>query len=205
MAEFDNLDDVTQKFYSTIVLYDKKAAMVKGTDKTPDGFTLHLAYPNTRVLKVVPLSDPALNYKNFQLGYVNGGTYAYWFYRKPQKQWSQGLKSNQMGYITSKLPGHDGGYENPFGFSKPYIQMLENIYPSVEDVKKALTDGNMQAMAWHRDFALSYDAIHEDCILEYRGQKIGVSISPDMSKFKILPHARHLQEALEEARYNVHP
>jgi len=202
MADFDMLEEVNSKFTGTVVMYDKKAATVKTVDKTNDGFILVLGLQSSRAYKSVSLNDPALDYKNYKIGYVNGGNYAGWWYRKPQKQWQQGLKSSQLGYVFS-TPG--AGPHDNFGFSGPFIKMLENIYPSVEEVKKVLMDGEYSSRAWHRDFALSYDQIHEDCILEYHGRKIGMSISPDLAKFKILSEARHLQEALEEARYNVHP
>lgn len=202
MADFDILEEVNAKFVNTVVLYGNKAAVVKAVDEVAKGFRLLLTISGTRTLTAVYLSDPELNYKDFKLGYVNAGSYAGWWFRKPQKQWQQGLKAGQLGWVIS-APGM-GPHDN-FSFSTPFTNMLENKYPSVESVKKLLTDQEAHTRAWHRDFALSYDAIHEDCILEYHGRKIGHAINSDMSKFKILSEARHLQEALEEARYNVHP
>lgn len=203
MADFDLLEDVNQKFMGTVVLYEKKAALVKGVTSsavTPGQFSLHLAIVNARSLKVVDTNDPLLDYKNYQIGYCNGGSHASWWYRKPHKQWSQGLKSNQMGFRISVAGGH--AHDN-FGFSGPFNKMLEGIYPNIEAVKKNLIDKSCSALAFHRDFALSFDDVHDDFVLEYHGTKIGASIDRELKQFKIMPEARHLIEALQEAR-NVH-
>ena len=199
MAELDILDDINQKFLHTIVMYDKKAVVVKSCEPSkmiPHKFSLTVANYNARAYKTIELADPALNYQTFNIGYVNGG-YPSWWYRKPQKQWSQGLKGNQMGYRLS-TPGM-GPHDN-FGFSKSFTNMLENVYPNIEDVKKSLIEHNFKAMAFHKDFALSYDDIHDDFILEYHGNKIGVSLNNDLKQFKVMPEAKHLIEALQEVR-----
>ncbi len=203
MADFDILEDVSTKFAGTVVLYDKKAHAVKTSTADPDNpgqFMLVIAPYNVRSFRNVNLADPALDYKNYQIGYCNGGNYATWWYRKPHKQWSQGLKSNQMGWRVS-LP--NAGPHDNFGFSKPFINMLEGVYPHIEAVKKALIDKEVMALAFHKDFALSYDGIHDDFIIEYHGTKIGVSLGHEMKQFKIMPEFRHLIEALQEAR-SVH-
>lgn len=203
MADFDLLEEVNTKFANTIVMFDKKAFAIKevGHDQEVKGqFTLVGIPYQSRNAKVIKLSDPALDYKNYNIGYVNGGDYASWWFRKPQKQWAQGLKANQTGYRISMAGGH--AHDN-FGFSRPFINMLEGIYPDIEVVKKSLIDREIQAMAFHKDFALSYDDIHDDFVLEYHGTKIGASIDRDLKQFKIMPEARYLIEALQEAR-NVH-
>lgn len=200
MVDFDLLEDVTQKFLSTVVLYEKKAALVKHVSVSPlkaDKYVVHLAMVNARIIKIVETNDPALDYKNYQIGYCNGGSYASWWYRKPHKQWSQGLKGNQLGWRVSS-PG--GNAHDSFSFSKPFNNMLEGIYPDIETVKKALIDKTSIALAFHKDFALSYDDIHDDFVLEYHGTKIGASIDRELKQFKIMPEARHLIEALQEAR-----
>lgn len=200
MADFDILEDVGVKFANTVIMYDKKAVLVKGVVKdpdTPDQFLLQIAPYNTRTFKNVNLSDPAINYKNYQIGYANGGHHCSWWFRKPQKQWAQGLRSGQMGWRISAVGGH--AHDN-FGFNKPFINMLEGIYPDIESVKQTLIDQNSQAVAFHKDFALSYDDIHDDFVLEYHGTKIGASVDRALKQFKIMPEARHLIEALQEAR-----
>lgn len=203
MADFDMLEEVAQKFTGTVVLYEKKASLVKGitgNPTKPDHYALQVMRAHEKTLKVVNLDDPDLDYKNYQIGYCNGGNYTSWWYRKPHKQWSQGLKSNQMGWRISANGGH--AHDN-FGFNKPFINMLEGVYPNIETVKKLLIDQQAMAVAFHKDFALSFDDIHDDFVLEYHGTKIGASIDRELKQFKIMPEARYLIEALQEAR-NVH-
>lgn len=203
MANFDIIEDVMQKFNGTVIMYDKKAVLVKAISFDPekpgqmDQFCLQTVSPNARSIKNINLNDPALDYKNFQIGYANGGAYASWWYRRPHKQWSQGLSHKQMGWRVAIQGGqaHDG-----FSYQKPFINMLEGIYPSIETIKKTLIDHEVVSRAFHRDFALSYDDIHDDFVLEYHGSRIGSSLDRELKQFRIVPEARHLIEALQEAR-----
>jgi hypothetical protein len=204
MAAFDILQEVNSKFVGTVVLYDKKAHLVKSADHFPEKpgeFALHLAPYNARAIKTINLNDPALDYKNYRIGYVNGTGIASWWFRTPHKQWAQGLKSSQMKW---KVSHHGGHVHDNFGFNRSFNNMLEGIYPDIESVKKSLIEEEAQSAAFHKDFALSYDDIHDDFILEYHATKIGVSMDRELKQFKILPEARHLVEALQEARSNVH-
>lgn len=202
-AQIDILEDVNQKFTGTIVMYNGKAVLCKGvTNAEKVGeFCLQLAAPSARELMMINLNNPALNFQRFEIGYCNGGAYSSWWYRKPNKQWSQGLRSNQMGYKCSNPAV--GPHDN-FGFSKPFIKMLESAYPTIRECQKILMDENgTQCLAFHRDFALSYDDLHEDFLLEYHGIRIGTSIDKDLKQFKIKSESRHLIEALQEAQ-DVH-
>lgn len=203
-AVIDLLQDVEQKFSGTVVMYKDKAVLIKtvSPDEEKAGhFRLHSLAQGARSYEYINLFDPALNYQRFNIGYANGGGVASWWYRKPHKQWSQGLKSNQMGYKVGN-PG-TGPHDN-FNFQKPFTNMLENIYPDIETCKKALMNKDGTSMAFHRDFALSFDDLHDDYLLEYHGQRIGTSIDSQLKQFKIKSEAKHLIEALQEAR-DVHP
>jgi hypothetical protein len=200
---FDNIDDVRSKFNGTIVYYDGKPANVKtsGYQEGPDGnailnkFRLSLAFMNSKSI-LVNLEDPLLNYKNYNLGYVNYKHNAVWWYRKPIKQYQQGLKNGQMGYISS-----DPYFmvEEQMNFSMPYIMMLSNQYPALETCEKILREQITKQAAFHKDFALSWDPIHEDFVLEYRGKKVGASLNSKLNEFKLMSDNRHLAEALSEA------
>lgn len=199
---FDNLEDVQAKFQQTICYYEKKSVMVKSAhyaenaEGVKDGNKFQLAItPLSGRVKIIQLEDPALNYKEFNLGYANCGQYAVWWYRKPIKQYRQGLKRDQLAFSSSE-PYIDG---MEFTFSKNYTMMLENDYPNMEAVEKWLRDKKVKIMAFHKDFALTWDYIHEDFILEYRGSKIGTSINGNLKEFRLLAEFRHLAESLQEA------
>lgn len=199
-AKFDNLDDVISKFGSTICYYDKKAVLVKTAVPHPEQlnkFQVHLSPIGGRY-KLVDLDDPAFDYKNFNIGYANAGTFAAWWYRKPTKQYQQGLKKSQLGVKASPKNGVFA-IEEGFTFSKPYVSMLENIYPDPGVCANILADKKMTVVGFHRDFALGWDDLHQDHVLEYRGTKIGVSINKTLTKYRLIAEARHLHEALEEA------
>lgn len=203
VPQFDNLDDVNSKFKNTVCYYEDKAVLVKAcgyqqdpeTGKFIEGkFLLNVATYNNRG-KDIKLEDPKFRYKDYNLGYANHAHSAVWWFRKPLKQYQQGLKRDQLANICSFDPFH----EENFSFAPSYIDMLENDYPSMVLIKKQLQAHQAQVMAFHKNFAVSWDDVHEDFVLEYRGKKVGVSLNGNLDEYKLLPEFKHLAEALQEA------
>lgn len=197
-ADFDILEDVGGKFTGTIVLYDGRAMAVKSchmSEKIKNGYSLLLQGVNGKVV-VVELNDPLLNYKNFNIGYTNHTNYVVWWYRRPLKQYHQGLRKTQMG---CKLANPEIMIEENFGFYGPTCKMLEGDYPNIGLTGELLGREQAKAVAFHKDFALSFDRLHKDHILEYRGNKVGVSTNSKFNDFRLLPEFEHLNEALMEA------
>lgn len=196
-AHFDNLEDVNSKFTGTIVYYDKKAVVVKQaapSEAEKGEFMLMIAPPSGRG-RFIPLKDPALNYRDYNLGYANGDWYAPWFFRRPLKQYRQGLKRDQLQWNLSDPNIH---LDDNFGYSKTYIAMLENVYPDREQVKQLLMDQNVKTAAFHKDFALFFDSIHLDYILEHKGHRCGVSLNPNLTEFRLVDEFSYLRETLAE-------
>jgi hypothetical protein len=200
--EFDNLEDVRSKFVNTMCYYKGKPILVKSAgfqeDKEgnfiPNKFVLSAAHFQDRS-KAIKLEDPEFNYKDYNIGYANSAHYAIWWYRKPVKQYQQGLKKEQLSYVSSDP------YmiiDDNFNFSRPYVAMLENDYPDLNFCEKVLKDGKTRIAAFHRDFALSWDVIHEDFVLEHRGRKVGASLNGSLKEFKLMADYKHLAEALME-------
>lgn len=197
-ALFDNLDDVCSKFVGTVVYYNGKPVNVKSANVSPDKkgeFQLLITSTGAKAM-FINLTDPALNYRDYNIGYANVGTNAPWWYRLPQKQYAQGLKRQQLG---CKFSNEMAGLDENFNFSGPYIKMLENVYPSIGDCAARLHSGNIIVSAFHRDFAMSWDKIHEDHILEYRGTRIGTLTGPKLTNGKLIPEFAHLKETIQEA------
>lgn len=195
-AFFDNVDDVHGKFVDTICYYDKKAVVVKNAQVDPDkpGKYILAVYGLGGRGKLISLHDPLFSYKPFNLGYMNNEEVAVYWYRRPLKQYRQGLKADQMHSSTShKNFYHDHG----FSFNKACVAMLENTYPSLDECKAVVDDGAKVSCAFHKDFALSWDKIHHDFVIEYRGQQIGNLHRDDRSN--ILKEFSHLSEAFQEA------
>jgi hypothetical protein len=194
-AKFDNLDDVTSKFYNTICLYDKKPVLVKAAqqDEESGGFKLNI---NTGQKSLwIDLDSPLFSYRDFNIGYMNSGAYSLWWFRKPMKQWQQGLKRDQMGWKST----HTNYVSDDFGLNKPFVSMLTNAYPNRHDCEKVLRDGMHQVMAFNVNFALSWDEIHNDYILQYCGKNVGSSLGRTTDKFNLIDDFKHLEESLQEA------
>lgn len=203
---FDNLNDVQTKFVNTICMYGDKAIYVKSIahddpDNPGKDFSI-LAQFSSGKTNVIKLSDPKFNYTNFNLGYINTNYMASWWYRKPIRQYRQGLKRDQMGYIIANLHMQ---VDKAFGFDGYFSAMLENRYSSIDRCLKILKGPNPPVShAFHKDFALQWDELHESCVVEYQGVKIGVSIDDRYRKFRLINDYKHLEEYLKEVLNNVH-
>ena len=205
VPEFDNLADVKSKFLNTICYYKKKPVFVKNCNYQTNPVDGEFIIGNKFQLTVgttagknisIKLEDPDFNYKEYNLGYSNGTNFCVWWFRKPIKQYSQGLSQNQLHWSIS-VPGMVP--EENFSFHQPFIAMLQNEYPSLNVVAGKLKDKKGKIMAFHKDFALSWDNLHEDFILEYRGKKVGVSVNGNIDEYRLMPEFKHLAEALQEA------
>lgn len=202
-ASFDNLDDVNGKFAGTICMFDKKAVSVKGATTEGGVFFLNLCTSLNGRYKLVPLDHPGFSYRDFNVGYANSqkGYPAIWWYRRPLRQWKQGLKKDQMFF---RLAGNQGRFMDAnFGWNRACIDMLENQYPSIETCQKGLIDGEIPSAAFHKDFAISWDRLHDDFILEHRGRQVATSMRRSMKQFKVLPEFTYLQETIRENVTNV--
>jgi hypothetical protein len=196
-VQFDNLDDIQSKFANTICLHEGKPVFINHAGMDPEfgkEYALNLKDKSGKN-KYILLSDPAFSYRDFNLGYANCGVYSCWWYRRPSKQYQQGLKKHQMGWRNSH-PGYHP--DEQFGFTKAYWQMLEDVYPDLETCQKQLRDHSRMAIAFHKDFALTWDDVHDDMILECRGKKIGHSVNSKCTEYKLKPEFKHLQESLME-------
>lgn len=193
MLLYDNIEDVKTKLIGTYVYYDGKAMFCKDCSiNEKEKFVIGLMAPNARNRKWVELDDPKLNYMNFNLGYTNGMKWAVWWYRIPQRQYRQGLRHDQVGMLASNDMFKHYAELN---FNKPTFEMMENIYPKFEEIFKPLQDGHANIMAFHKDFAATWDKFHKDLIIEYKGTQFA-SFKKD---FEIVDEYAYLTEALKEA------
>lgn len=191
---YDNLDDVKSKLVGTIVYYDGTPVIVKSAE-VDEGelavqITNHLSARGTSIKKI---TDPLLNYMKFNLGYANYSHGAVWWYRVPHRQYRQGLKHEQMRYSISERalnPGHT------FQAGNSVNEMLLNKYPSIETIEEKIRDSATPVMAFHKNFAMSWDRVHKDMIVEYKGQIIGCMSGHH--EFKLMDEYNHLQESLME-------
>lgn len=197
MILYDILDDAKNKLVGTIVYYKGKAVFVKDVQPmdTDDGvkYVVYMANLNGGKRMTALLDDPDLNYMNFNLGYANAHGYACWWFRHPMRQYAQGLKAGQLGRVASRREFYDMG----FNYNGSICKMLENSYPKFQEIEKELKDEDQLAIAFHRDFAASWDKVHRDMIIEYKGRLIGHSTN--LKDFELMDEYKYLTEALKEA------
>lgn len=194
---YDNLEDVKSKLAGTIIYYENVPVYVKQaiTDEENGSFILQVTNSLTaRNTKYVKLDDPLLNWTRYHLGYCNMKWGSVWWYRKPLRQYRQGLKSDQMKYAVSSQ-AFDHGYE--FGATQAVEAMLIDRYPNVHEIEQTLKDFEVPVVAFHKDFALSWDKIHKDMILEHKGRLIGC-MSNRLTDVKLADEYEHLTETVKE-------
>ena len=206
---YDNLEDVKSKLLGTIVMYDGVPCHIKqvytAADYGNDEHEYWLATSNLggRLVITRGLTDPLFNFTKFNIGYANYKSAAVWWYRLPYKQYRQGLKADQFRYHASEKAAALGIFS--FGTGKDIDQMLKAEYPGFEEVEKTIKSqengGLPIVQAFHKNFALSHDRIHDDMILEYKGQLIGNII--DRKTFKLLSEYSHLNEVVQETLANA--
>lgn len=199
---YDNLDDAKVKLYNTICLYKGEPIVVKVVDYDPEHnekFVLKGMYMNggARAAETpkISIDDPDFNCSDYNIGYINYDQYGFaaWYYRTNQKQYSQGLKYNQLAakasnqaYLHAEMRG-----------GKPVIAMLKNEYPTFDKAADILRKGDTSLVAFNKNFAMAKDVIHNDFLLEYKGVPIG--FTPDLKSLNLLKAHEHLYEALKEA------
>ena len=197
MLHYDNLEDTKAKLEGTICMYDGEAVRVQEIGLADaDGKLPYTVYLKCKGGKGrnISLDDPKFEFRNFNLGYANQGTVAYWWYRRPLKQYRQGLRSDQMASLYAKPDWY--GHQR-WDYNNSIISMLENAYPSLETCEKSLKDEQSHCRAFNRDFSVSYDRIHRDLLIEHRGKIIGQT--SNFKAFHLLEEFKHLTEAVQEA------
>lgn len=214
MLIYDNLEDVRAKLNGTMCYYKGKAIYIKecydaaqmyeagafakgyNEDKKPKAGEYCIGAVNVggRVKMYFLLTDPDFNYQDFQIGYANHPGAAVYWYRQPIKQYRQGLKDGQVGCNVSQ-PGYKGAFR--FEFGKPIAEMMEGRYPKFNDAVSTVKSGEHVIVAFHPCFAVSWDKVHEDVILEYKGRCI--AHGTNHQNFKLMEECGHLTEAVKEA------
>lgn len=194
LPKFDNLNDVTSKFVNTMCYHKNEPIYVKTafhSDDDPSQFLLAVQEMG-KDSKIIDVHDPDFRYRDYNLGYCNSHT-ATWWYRRPSRQYQQGLKAEQMRFYTETGLGTP---KTSFAFLRPYVDMLKGKYMSFEEARKSTRDGKMPVAAWNRDFAVQWSPMDSYYLLEYRASRIG-TIDKTLIP-KLVPEANYLKEALQE-------
>lgn len=198
----DNLKDVRQKFEKTLVYYDGKAHWVGQCSESDGGNEFSLLLYTAEALnklqgaakpKWVKVIDPLLQYRLYNIGYLQyADATCPWLYRVPYRQYKQGLHLPSQ--VCSNM--HEGGLVDWVSFNDKVAAMLENQYKPLEECMKSVFDDHTSTWAPHKDFALRFDRLHSDFIIEYKGIDVG-SLSKDRSH-RFLPETSYLHETFRE-------
>lgn len=194
-TKFDNLDDARGKLMGTYCYLDKKAVLVKDVQHHDDnGFVAVVTTINGGRKTVVKTTDPLFRATDYNIGYVNFGNAAAWYYRVPLRQYRQGLRNDQVKMRASKA---EYMHAVNFNANKSVGDMLENTYPKPGEAINLIKEGNAFIVAFHRDFAISRNKVHDDYFLEHKGQVIGHT--KNLKDSVLMEDFQHLNEKLKEA------
>lgn len=199
MLLYDNLEDTKTKLYNTIVMYSGEIALIREVKQIREKFAVNLATLSGAYGlkgKWVQIDDPLLNYTEFDLGYMNIGSGSVWWCRSPQRQYQQGLRNSQCTYIHSRPVE---AYNLKVTFDVPTAMMLENKYPKLADVIGPLRSFEYKFRAINSNLAVSWDHIHSDYILDYKGKSVA-HMKPVGNKFDItlMDRFQYLKEYANE-------
>ncbi len=191
---YDNYEDVKGKLHGTYCLYKGRAVLIKAIIQESD--VKYIAHGSTlfngRVV-AFDINDPDFNCSNYNIGYVNNTKTGAWFYRVPLKQYHQGLRSTQV-----RMKYSDIQFSNTiFNANRGVCAMLENSYPSIKSAAESLQIGDAAIVAFHKNFAMTYDQIHKDFLLEYKGGRVG--FTKDLKNMQLMEEREYLSESLKEA------
>jgi hypothetical protein len=199
---YDNVEDASGKLLGTIIYYDDRPCIVKDVSYTfldsnmsEQEILLILSKGFTgRGTQTVNLSDPKLNYMRYNLGYANFPANAVWWYRVPYRQYRQGLRHDQVRYRTSKA--FDIGFN--FNSNKHIEAMLMNRYPSITEAVEQVRQQEDLVVAFHKDVGVSWDKLHKDVLIEFKGQVVGCA-DAKFNNVNVLDTHTFLNETIREA------
>lgn len=195
MQRYDNIDDAKAKLDGTMAYYKGKAVFINHVTFDNDAQMIcNLKQMGVKNTIIVKLDAPELNYTRYNLGYVNGNYCSVWWQRIPIKQYKQGLSKGQVAPKASNSGFYDYA---EFAYNNAVVSMLENSYPDIEECSAKLKAQEVAARAFHKDFGFTWDHLHKDLVLEYRGTKIG--IMSKLGTFDLADDYQYLKEALKEA------
>jgi hypothetical protein len=210
---YETLADARGKLQGTLAYHNGHAIYIneiRPRDVEKDGqliteFVCRIQYlttPDRRNANIV-ITDPKLSYMEINMGYINAHGYSTWFCRTPLKQYRQGLRNDQ-----TTVRDESGQWRildfvqlHILGANKETGLMMENKYPSIEEVLENLKNKTMLKCAFHKDFAVYRDSLRGDYVLEHKGIPIAFS---DLSMlFVCNPQYGFLREAMTDLKIKV--
>lgn len=223
LQKFDNSQEALHRLNGSMILHDKRPAVIVGADGVGDRVRLHLSYmPEGSAPVAVFANDRTLSAVFDGLGYFNCSRIGYSPYvmRRPNRgRYRFGLYGENLNIVGNSESAQSSGACNWGRLSTDQwlTNFFSNNYPDVKTVLTQFQKNPMQMQkndygelvnnkgvaerAFSRKFALAYDDFREDFVLYYKTNRIG--FSGDGERFKILDKYNHLRESLEEKGLRV--
>lgn len=205
---YENVEEVNHRLANTIVMYDGEPMLVtQGSQRVGGPVSVVLRRlknrPEGKNEFVVPLDDPALNYRTFALGYINftATGEALYVTRNAARRTKQGLDDNNVVVQHSSEVGRVN-LSTLRSYSDSFFDFMAGRYPTFGEARERFkkTSGNLQSVAFHRNFALHYDRRLGLDTLFFKGRKVGycgndnkLVLGPDYQYLRELVHEQKLE------------
>lgn len=167
MFEGSSVDDLVAMLRNTVVRYDNKWTLVK---EILDEKTIKVHFLKTREEDIVLLNDPLLCVDAPNIGYVNGNQTAVYCYRRPTRQYRQGIHREQLFFQNATSDKQETLRRYLYEWSeKSLIALLSHKYYSVDEAIKVIENEGYEAAAVSKAFAISKGGS-----VLYKGEEIGL-------------------------------
>ena len=173
---YEHSEEVTLRLADTVVMYEGHPYYVSTVSThTPDENHTILGLkelPSFKLVKNVLISDRALTYRKFNLGFCNVKNSSVFVQRIPVKKWKQGLNNDNVSLTDVKYVQTEPFSDNEIGLedyydgsfatlirTKAFVNMMTDTYPTFKYCIDYLdTPGNL-AIAFNKDFCIINDKI----------------------------------------------
>lgn len=152
-------NDFEARLNGGVAFYDGKPVLINAA-----GGTIAICtFPEGQQIKRIEPDDPSLDISSPQLGYINTQRNCYYIYRKPARRYKQTLTHQAIDYYdpvnTDSVKNTPISLNDQF-YSTNFKKMLENEYPPLDGVLKALNSetSKIKSRAISRDVALAIDS-----------------------------------------------
>ena len=212
---YDNTDEASSRLSNTIIMVGKQPAKVDAVYYSDDGpdkenILLDIKYlPTLRRHKKgadgpngeVRLYREDVNYKKYNIGYINGKRSCVYAARLPTRRYKQGLNQENLKFsapidiLISEDEEWDGSipaFSNLIRYTA-FSQMLQNNYPCFKQaLNKIESFDNVAQVAYHKDNCISK---HSSGVLMVAHKKNTVGyIHPDNGKLFLNDRYRYLDK-----------
>lgn len=202
MLKYDTLEQAQMRLNGMIITQNDRPWYISGVTGRDGDINLRLtSLPMADYLvrgeklddykfdtKTVSQDDPSLNFRLFEVGYINDGhgKAAVWPQRTTARQQHQGLSGALL------------NVNNRVMFGTGFVDMIAGRYPDRETAMKMLAD-DWFSVAISPDFAVGRSRDHGAIrILLYRGREVGVAVGAKAKMFVLNEEDAYLGDLLEE-------